>query len=167
MKDVSRRKFVRNNPVFNAFKDARLRNFGTAVAIRESRKIIGDYDLTENDVQNEATFPDSIGICPEFIDGFGILYLPTTGRCFEVPYRATLPQGIENLLVAGRAVAGDQVSHAATGQMVCCALTGQGTGVAAALSVHDGVTCREVNVQRLQERLSHDRQGVTLHKPTP
>lgn len=66
------------------FEKAKLRNFGTRIGVRDTRKIIGRYNLTENDVRNQGKFEDSIGIFPEFIDGYNILILPTTGRFFEV-----------------------------------------------------------------------------------
>jgi len=142
------------------FEKARLRTMGASLGVRESRKIVGEYDITEHDVLNEARFEDSIGIFPEFLDGTGIAIMPSTGRYFQVPYRITLPKQVENLLVAGRCVAGDRVSHAATRQMMCCTVTGQGAGIAAAVSLQDGVTCREVNVSRVQERL--ERQDVRI-----
>jgi hypothetical protein len=142
------------------FSDARIRNFHTQLGTRESRKIKGIYNITEHDVKNQARFKDSIGICPEFIDGNGHLYMPTTGRYFQVPYGIILPEKIENLLVAGRAVAGDKVSHAATRQMVCCMVTGQGAGIAAAISVKNKVTCRKVNMAMVQKRLK--KQGVRI-----
>jgi len=142
------------------FEKARLRTIGSSLGIRESRKIIGEYDITEQDVLNQARFEDSIGICPEFLDGAGIAIVPSTGRYFHVPYRITLPQKVENLLVAGRCVAGDKVSHAATRQMMCCSVTGQGAGIAAAVSLKDGVTCREVDVASVQKAL--EKQGVRI-----
>ena len=94
-------------------------------------------------MRNEARFEDSVGVFPEFIDGYNILILPTTGRYFQVrrtymrftyqpmylskalrsyvlaalkyctqfkvPYGCLQPAGLENLLVAGRCVAGDMV----------------------------------------------------------
>lgn len=142
------------------FAEAQLRNIAFALGTRESRKISGEYHITEHDVKNQARFTDSVGVCPEFLDGYGVLYLPTTGRYFQVPYRIMLPRRIENLLVAGRCVAGDRISHAATRQMVCCTVTGQGAGVAAAQSVKDGVTCRQVDLARVQDRLKQ--QGVRI-----
>jgi hypothetical protein len=142
------------------FEKARLRTIGASLGTRESRKIIGEYDLSEQDVLDQARFDDSIGIFPEFLDGNDIAIMPSTGRYFHVPYRITIPQKVENLLVAGRCVAGDKVSHAATRQMMCCAVTGQGAGVAAAISVKDGVTCREVNVPRVQKAL--EKQDVRI-----
>ena len=142
------------------FEKARLRNFSTALGIRESRKIVGRCRLTEQDVRSQGRFEDSIGIFPEFLDGYGVVIIPTTGRYFQVPYGITLPQTVENLLVAGRCVAGDQGSHAATRAMTCCALTGQGTGVAAAQSIKDGKTTREVDIHKVQKAL--EKQGVRI-----
>lgn len=142
------------------FKKARLRTIGASLGTRESRKILGEYNITEHDVKNEARFKDSIGICPEFIDGYGIAIMPTTGRYFQVPYGIVLPQKVENLLVAGRCVAGDKISHAATRQMCCCTVTGQGAGVAAAVSIKDNVTCRKVDISKVQKVLSN--QGVRI-----
>jgi hypothetical protein len=142
------------------FEKARLRTIGASLGTRASRKIEGVYDITEADVLNQARFEDSIGIFPEFLDGAGIAVMPSTGRYFQVPYRITLPKKVENLLVAGRCVAGDKVSHAATRQMMCCAVTGQGAGVAAAVSLKDGVTCREVAVPTVQKAL--EKQGVRI-----
>ena len=88
---------------------ARLRNFGMTLGIRDTRKIDADYNMTEHDVREQARFDDSIGIYPEFIDGYGILILPTTGRYFQLPYRNLVPKGVRNLLVAGRSTGGDRV----------------------------------------------------------
>jgi hypothetical protein len=139
-------------------QSARLRNFGMTLGVRATRKIYAAYDMTEADVREQARFDDSIGIYPEFIDGYGILILPTTGRYFALPYRNLLPRGVGNLLVAGRSSGGDRVSHAATRNMSCCAVLGQGAGVAAALSVHHGVDLADVDIERVHKEL--DRQGV-------
>ena len=64
------------------FEKTRLKNIGSSLGTRESRKIIGDYNITEYDVKNQARFEDSIGICPEFLDGYGTVIMPTTGRYF-------------------------------------------------------------------------------------
>jgi hypothetical protein len=142
------------------FKKARLRAIGTALGTRESRKIIGEYNITEYDVRNQARFKDSIGICPEFIDGYGVAILPKKGRYFHVPFGICVPQNVENLLVAGRCVAGDKISHAATRQMCCCIVTGQGVGVAAAVSLKDNISSRDVSVSKFQEHLIN--QGVRI-----
>ncbi|WP_208999248.1 FAD-dependent oxidoreductase [Roseibium sediminis] len=140
---------------------AKLRNFGMSIGIRDTRKIRAVYDMTGHDVREQGRFEDSIGIFPEFIDGYGILILPTTGRYFQLPYRTLIPRGVGNLLVAGRATGGDKVSHAATRNMMCCTVTGQGAGVAAALSVKHGCSPDKLDISKLQSELR--RQGVRLH----
>lgn len=142
------------------FENARLRTFGMTLGARDSRKVVGRYELTGDDVRGEARFPDSIGIFPEFLDGYGMLVLPTTGRYFQVPFGILVPQDVDNLLVAGRCVAGDKVSHAATRSQMCCAVTGQAAGVAAAVSLRDGRTTGAVDVSHVQAELK--RQGVRL-----
>ena len=141
-------------------ENARLRNFGMTLGVRDTRKIDAVYNMTSEDVRNQARFEDSIGIFPEFIDGYGILILPTTGRYFHVPYRTLLAKGVENLLVAGRATGGDRDSHAATRNMMCCTVTGQGAGVAAAISVKQDQSFSGLDIDLLQAELR--RQGVRL-----
>ncbi len=142
-------------------QDARLRNFGMTLGVRDTRKIDAVYNLTEHDVREQGRFDDTIGIYPEFIDGYGILVLPTTGRYLQLPYRNILPKGVRNLLVAGRSSGGDRVAHAATRNMACCAVLGQGAGVAAAQSLHDGCDVEDVRVEAVQRVLEH--QGVRIH----
>jgi hypothetical protein len=144
-----------------ALAQAKLRNFGMTVGVRDTRKIVGKYNLTDSDVRSQAKFADTIGIFPEFIDGYSILILPTSGRYFQVPLGCMIPTGgVDNLLVAGRCVAGDKTSHAAMRNMMACTVTGQGAGVAAAVSVRDNVPVSRVNVADVQDELR--RQGVKL-----
>lgn len=138
----------------------RLRNFGMSIGIRDTRKIDAAYNITENDVRHEARFDDSVGIYPEFIDGYGVLIIPTTGRYMHIPYRAMLPKQVKNLIVAGRAIGGDRIAHAATRNMACCAVAGQGAGVAAAVSVKDRCGFDEVSMTSVQAILKD--QGVRI-----
>jgi hypothetical protein len=114
--------------------------------------------MTEHDVREQGRFDDSIGIYPEFIDGYGILILPTTGRYFQLPFRNLVPRGVSNLLVAGRSSGGDRISHASTRNMSCCAVLGQGAGIAAAMSLRFGEDLSSPNMEAVQKEL--DRQGV-------
>ncbi|MFY9656100.1 MAG: FAD-dependent oxidoreductase [Methylocystis sp.] len=140
---------------------ARLRNFGMTIGIRDTRKIDAAYNMTETDVRDEGKFEDSIGIYPEFIDGYGILILPTTGRYFQIPFRSMMPKKVKNLLVAGRSTGGDRVSHAAIRNMSCCAVAGQGAGVAAALSLKTKTDFDRLDISAVQNELT--RQGVRVH----
>jgi hypothetical protein len=142
------------------FENARLRSFGMTLGTRDSRKIIGQYNLTEHDVLNQARFEDAIGIFPEFLDGYCVLALPTTGRYFQIPYGVLVPQGVENLLAAGRCIAGDKISHAAVRSMMCCTVTGQAAGVAAAVSLKENVPSSAVQIEKVQ--LALKKQGVRI-----
>jgi ribulose 1,5-bisphosphate synthetase/thiazole synthase len=139
-------------------ESAKLRNFGMTLGIRDTRKIDALYNLTATDVREQARFDDAIGIFPEFIDGYGVLILPTTGRYWHVPYRALVPQGVGNLLVAGRCIGGDKISHASARNMMCCAVGGQGAGVAAAISLKRDEPLDRLNIEAVQRELA--RQGA-------
>jgi hypothetical protein len=142
-------------------ESAKLRNFGMTLGIRDTRKIDALYNLTAADVRGQARFDDAIGIFPEFIDGYGILILPTSGRYFHLPYRSLVPKGIQGLLVAGRCIGGDKISHAAVRNMACCAVSGQGAGTAAALSVKTGRPFDALDLPAVQAELR--RQGARIH----
>jgi len=149
------------NRFLPGFEEAKLRTYGMTLGVRDTRKIVGRYELTEADVRNQGRFEDSIGIFPEFIDGYNVLVLPTTGRYFQIPFGALVPQKVGNLLVAGRSIAGDKISHASVRNMMCCAVTGQGAGIAAAVSVKDGVSVGEVNIKHVQTALQ--KQGARIY----
>jgi ribulose 1,5-bisphosphate synthetase/thiazole synthase len=142
-------------------EDAKLRNFGMTLGVRDTRKIDALYNMSGADVRGEARFDDSIGIFPEFVDGYGILILPTTGRYFHIPYRALVPRGISGLIVAGRCIGGDKISHAAVRNMMCCAVSGQGAGTAAAVSVRTGQDFHHLDIGRVQAELR--RQGARIN----
>jgi hypothetical protein len=141
-------------------EEAKLRNFGMTLGVRDTRKIDALYNLTGTDVREQARFDDAIGIFPEFIDGYGILILPTTGRYWHVPYRALVPRGVGNLLVAGRCIGGDNISHASARNMMCCAVSGQGAGVAAAISLQRDESFERLDIGVVQKELV--RQGARI-----
>ena len=139
-------------------EDAKLRNFGMTLGIRDTRKIDAHYNLTAADVREQGRFDDAVGIFPEFLDGYGVLILPTTGRYWQLPYRALLPKNVANLLVAGRCIGGDKMSHASARNMMCCAVSGQGAGVAAAISVQRNEALDQLNIGAVHQELA--RQGA-------
>ena len=76
----------------------------------------------------------------------------------HIPYRSMLPKGVKGLLVAGRSTGGDRVAHAATRNMSCCAVAGQGAGIAAALSLKSNRELDALDMVSVHREL--DRQGV-------
>lgn len=141
-------------------KGVRLCNFGMAIGIRDTRKIDAIYNMPEADARYEGRFEDTIGFYPEFIDGYCILIIPTTGRYMHIPYRSMLPKGGKGLMVAGRAIGGDMVAHSATRNMACCAVAGQGASVAAAQAVKSKRDVDAVDLDAVQAELI--RQGARI-----
>jgi hypothetical protein len=140
------------------FEKARLRNFGMTIGTRESRLIKGLYTLTARDVFEQGRFDDSVAIFPEFIDGREFLVLPLTGRYYQIPYRALSPQGVDNLLVAGRCISGEPVAHTSFRNMACCVATGQAAGAGAACSLSQGVPAAAADPVLIRKALAA--QGV-------
>ncbi len=142
------------------FENAKLRNFGMTIGVRETRRIEGQYTLTGEDVISEARFDDTIAVIPEFLDGENFLRMPQTGRYYQMPYRMLVPQKIDNLLVAGRCISSEPIAVASTRNMVCCFASGQAAGVAAAVSVSTGTGTAAVDIKQVQEELK--RQDVRI-----
>jgi hypothetical protein len=137
------------------------------VGVRESRRLLADYVLTEEDVKGQREFEDNICYGAFFIDvhhidGPGMdeeTWRPPKGFKYHIPYRCLVPKGVEGLLAAGRCIS---VTHVALGSvrvMVQCFGTGEAAGVAAALSIEDGVAPREVDVKKVQDIL-RERGGI-------
>lgn len=135
------------------FANCELRSLAPQLGVRETRRIVGDYRMTEEDVLDARDFPDGIGRFVGFMDGFGTFKMSKVSPTSSAPYRILLPRGLENLLVAGRCVSCDPESFGALRLMPCCAMTGQAAGTAAALSVKSGATPRGLDVATLRRKL--------------
>lgn len=134
-----------------------LRAIAPQLGLRETRRIVGRYRVTEDDVRSCRSFDDGIGRVICAIDIYGDVktsYMPKAAETFSVPYRALLPVGVEGLIVAGRCISCDEVSFGALRLMVGCALTGQAAGAAAALSKKRGIPLSEVEIEELRGVIS-------------
>ena len=129
------------------------------IGVRESRMIVGDYVLTEQDCRAFTKFDDGIAACNYEIDihnpeGSGTShYFFPEGEYYTIPYRSLIPQKASNLLVAGRCISSDHGAQASYRIMptVCC--IGEAAGCAAGIAIADRVSVREVDVKKLQDRL--------------
>lgn len=128
---------------------------------RESRRILGEHVLTDEDILAEKTWDDSIAYGSFFIDvhnctGPGMdeeTLRPHRGFKYQIPYRCIVPREVENLLVAGRCIS---VTHRALGStrvMPQCAALGQAAGEAAAVSIEADTTPRKISTDVLRDRL--------------
>jgi hypothetical protein len=126
---------------------------------RRGRAIRCEYELTQEDCVQARHFDDQIG-CFSFIDN------PRDrvrdAGAYGIPYRALIPKGVDNLLVAGRMISVELTAHNSTRNTVCCLLCGQAAGTAAAISIQQEITPRKVDIQLLQKKL---RQAGALLQP--
>jgi hypothetical protein len=150
------------------FEDSYVTQTGTTIGIRESRRIIGEYVLTAEDIMGARKFDDVIARCSYPIDvhnpaGKGtILRKLPTGEAYDIPLRCLIPKVVDNVLVAGRCISGDHVAHSSYRVMPAAMATGQAAGVSAAIAGQKGITPRQVDVEDVQRELII--QGANLGK---
>jgi len=135
------------------FKDAYLLDIAPQTGTRGSRRIHGEYTLTELDLQNTYEHEDTISVVAPF--NFKVSQTPT-----EIPYRVMVPKKIENLLVAGRSFSSNRDGNDWANLVPHCACMGQAAGVAAAVSLTDNTSVRKVDVKKVQKILK--KQGAYL-----
>jgi hypothetical protein len=148
------------------FEQAYIAQSGVNVGVRETRRIVGDYQLTADDVLSARKFPDVIarGSYPVDIhnpSGKGtVLKRIPPGEAYDIPLRSLLPEGLGNLVVAGRCISGTHEAHSSYRVMPISMATGQGAGVSAALAAQQQSPVREIPIEKIQTELR--RQGANL-----
>ncbi|MBA4387207.1 MAG: FAD-dependent oxidoreductase [Verrucomicrobia bacterium] len=127
------------------------------IGVRETRRIIGDYVITEDDLVTGRTFEDgmvtaSFGIDIHSPDSADQIVRPV--KPYWIPYRSQLPNGLEQILTAGRCISGTHEAHAAYRVTGTCAAMGHVAGTAAAMSVCAGVSPRKLPIDALKAVLA-------------
>lgn len=143
------------------FENAFLSDTAVQVGVRETRRIVGQYVLSEADVMNGTKFPDTICLSSwpleKWEDGKEPeMVLLGEGTYYGVPYRSLLPAAPRNLLVTGRAISMDHGALASARVMGVCMAEGQAAGAACALATRRGVTPSEIDAGQLQSELKKD-----------
>jgi hypothetical protein len=148
------------------FEKSYVAQSGVQVGVRETRRILGDYQLTADDVLAARKFDDAIARGAYPIDihnptGTGTLLkrLPP-GESYDIPMRCLVPRNTDGLLVAGRCISGTHEAHSSYRVMPIVMATGQAAGVCAALAARRGALPRQVAVAEVQRELV--RQGASL-----
>lgn len=140
------------------FENAIFLEVAPKLGVRETRRIIGEYVLTEHDTRNEARFEDSIGLsnCPVDVHepGGDKAIMDNVGAGYGVPYRCLVPKTIDGLLVAGRCISTDAVALGSTRNLPVCAITGEAAAVAAVYAAKNNVQPRAVPVKEIQRVLA-------------
>lgn len=149
---------------------------GSLLGIRESRQIIGEYELNFNDYKNRRQFPDQIGVFNKYVD----IHVKDTseeeferfceeeansgrlgiGECFGIPYGILVPRGWKNLWAAGRCNSSDEKVHGSIRVQPAASMMGQAAGTAAAQSLRSGNAAYAIDTAELVRSLRQ--QGAYL-----
>ena len=139
---------------------------GASIAVRETRRVTGEYVMTEDDVLQARSFGDVIARGTYPIDihnpkGKGtVLKRVPQGKAYDIPLRCLTPLGVDNLMIAGKCISGSHEAFSSYRIMATSVATGQAAGVCAALSARSGVINRKVPARDVQDELL--RQGAFL-----
>ena len=166
-----------------SFKNAGISSIAAEVGVRETRRFLGKYMLTAEDLLSGKSFPDTVargtypidihspsgrGISFKCLDGTLIEHNEngnvTRGmwtkdgkknpvQYYQIPYRVLLPSSMQNVMVAGRCISVTHEALGATRVMVNCMQLGQAAGVGAALASSQGICPADVDIKELQNGL--------------
>ena len=152
------------------FEDIRLKGSASTLGVRESRRIMGRYLLTEQDLMEGRRFADTVVhkayFCLDIHNPAGPGQSAHEERCparpkrYDIPFAAMCPVGCDNLITAGRCISGTHVAHSSYRVMRICMAMGQAAGAAAAVMCDTQTTTDSVDVDEIRAHLM-DR-GVRL-----
>lgn len=150
--------FLRNH--VPGYEKCKISSSANTLGVRETRRFIGEYILTDDDLAAGRQFEDAIVHNANFIvdihnpiGGGQAEGIPEEVQPYDIPYRCFIPIGVENLILTGRCISGTHRAHASYRVMSICMAMGQGTGIAAALSVKRQTTPRLLPAALIRERL--------------
>ena len=138
--------------------------YAPQIGCRETRRILGDYYLTEEEIKNYCHFDDDIAQAIWSID----IHTPDgihrgcghkLEKPYGIPYRCITPQGINNMYIAGRPISIDHVAHSSSRINATCMAIGEAVGCAAQLAIAAG-SSRKVDVAELQKIIANMKYGV-------
>lgn len=167
--------YVKNSGKFPDAENKQLVEVLCKSGSRESRRVEGDYMLTENDIEQKKDFPDAVAIggWPMDVHATGGIYdpapasnfIPVTGT-YNIPLRSLYSKDIGNLFLAGRDIGVTHIALGSTRVIATCACTGQAVGTAAAVCKKYRTLPRTLvaeHMEELQAELLWDDQTV-LHR---
>lgn len=163
--------FLRTVP---GFENSYIVDLPPQLGIRETRRVIGGYMLSDADVLGCASFDDSIGVNGWPIEShvagdvvFKFPPIPQSRGFNELPYRMLTPEGLDNLLVAGRCASMTHDGQSAARVSGACFAMGEAAGAAAALALDGNAVPRDIAVDRLQHQLRHQGAFIGLDQTVP
>lgn len=141
------------------FRNAHLREIAPMLGIRESRRILGDYVLTAEDVIAGRRFDDVVAMGGYHIDihrPSGTWVESHNVRAYTIPLRSLIARDVDRLMMAGKCVSASHKAIASTRVIPICMGQGQAAGTAAAMAARQGKSVRELDIRQLQQRLVED-----------
>lgn len=155
--------FLRNR--VPGFERAAFSGIAPRIGIRETRRVIGEYVLTRDDVLSGRKRTDGIAKGAHELDVHGAgkehrREMIAEGGSYDIPYATLLPRGVSNVMVAGRCLSATREAHGSARVMGTCMGMGQAAGTAAAMSIAEGAPLRQLSVSALRDRLIQ--QGAVL-----
>src|ERR1700733_6404100 len=149
--------FLRTVP---GFEKSYIVDLPPQLGIRETRRVMGGYMLDGEDVLGCASFEDSIGVngwpLEQHVAGdviFKFPPIPESRGYNELPWRMLVPEGVDNLLVAGRCASMTHDGQSAARVSRACFVMGEAAGTAAALALGGNTAPRDIAVEKLQQQL--------------
>jgi hypothetical protein len=143
--------FMKKN--FPGFENSFILDTASQTGTRGSRRLVGEYIITAEDMNSSKKFDDTIAVIPKIAPG-------GSGTCSYIPYRALIPVKVEGLLVAGRSFSSDKIANDSMNLIPHCCAMGEAAGTAAALAVKQGISPRKLDYKLLQKQLL--KQGAAL-----
>jgi hypothetical protein len=163
--------FLRTVP---GFEQSYIVDLPPQLGIRETRRVTGGYQLSGDDVLGCTSFDDSIGVngWPMEVHVAGdVIFkfppIPQSRGYNELPYRMLTPEGIDNLLVAGRCASMTHEGQSAARVSGACFAMGEAAGTAAALALAGNTIPRDIAVDRLQDQLKQHGAFIGREQPVP
>ncbi|MBQ8869117.1 MAG: FAD-dependent oxidoreductase [Oscillospiraceae bacterium] len=149
------------------YENCMLKTTADTLGVRETRRIMGEYVMCDDDVEQGNQYDDAVVHNAWFLID---IHNPSGGgqaeghskiaKPYDIRYGALVPKNVENLLTAGRCISGTHRAHASYRVMAICMATGEAAGVAAALSIKDDVTPRNLQPCKIRNVLMNN--GIDL-----
>ena len=139
------------------FEDSHLREIAPMLGVRESRRIMGDYVLTAEDLIAGRVFDDAVSMGAYHIDihrPAGTWVDSHNVRTYTIPLRSLIARDVDGLLMSGKCISATHEAIASTRVIPICQGQGQAAGTVAALAVKAGVSVRQVPTAKLQDTLA-------------
>jgi hypothetical protein len=142
-----------------AFRNAYLQKMAAHIGVRESRRVLGQYILTEDEILTGMKFPDGIARSVYPVDihnpagtGTALRHLPE-GEYYEIPFRCLVPLNSHNLLIGSRCISATHEAHSSLRVMPVVAGIGEAAGIAAVLCAQRGIFTEAVDGREVRQEI--------------